>query len=309
MLKLVLIAFAGIYLAGCKRDRTNVINPPDTSSLQQLSLDDAQVQASDNQISNDANAVLSEGAGKSVDTTISSCSITVDSTNHHDTLVYTLVYSGFNAAQNFSRTGTVVIEKVKGILWSTKGCTVTFTYINLSVTKISSGKTFTFNGSRTWTNASGGLIRDLGNGTTSYVTLQITGNMQITFDNNTTKTWNISRTSTWAGTYPSALTLTVGGNGSADGYNNLIEYGTNRNGEAFYTQINPNTPVLYSESCNWTSIWGKLIHQIPNVPKSATITYGYNNGDVLVTQGTCADNYRLDWNIKGKTGTIYLSIP
>jgi hypothetical protein len=284
-----------------------------TTSLIQLSKDDAQVQASDDEIMNDANTILtSTNSAKSMDTIINSnLTITVDSINHGDTIVYTMIYNGFNTGHNFSRTGTVLIEKLKGVHWSTVGCAVTYQYINLAVTKVTDGKTFIFNGTRTWTNVSGGLIKDLGNGSVTSIVHNITGALQITFDNGVTRTWSIARQRTWNGTFPSSLTVTASGFGSAAGYNNLVEYGTDRNGEAFYGQIN--TPILYSYNIcipyAWLPIWGVIVYQIPSVPKSGTVTFGYNSSDVLVTEGTCADYYKLDWVVKIKNGTIYLMIP
>jgi hypothetical protein len=302
----ILIAVVGINIAGCKKDKTSTT--PDPSSLQQLSKDDAQVQATDDQITGDANSVLSSSSSKSMDTTISSCVITVD-TVHGDTLQITLLYNGFSMGSGFKRTGTVVITKLLTSHWSDMGCAVTFKYESLSVEKISSGKTFIFNGTRTWTNVSGGLIKNLNGSTT--VTHQITGAMTITFEDGSTRVWTISRQRVWGGTYPAALTVTVSGFGSAAGYNNLVEYGTNRKGEAFYTQIN--TPILYAfNSClafQWIPIWGVIEYQIPSVPKSATLTFGYNSSETLVPYGNCADYFRLDWVVKTNSGTDYFQIP
>ncbi|MGD0709666.1 MAG: hypothetical protein ABR968_00650 [Bacteroidales bacterium] len=302
----ILIVVVGINITGCKKDRTKPIQNPDTSSLLQLSKDDAQVQASDDEITNDANSVLSSTSSKSIDTTINSCTITIDTIGAlNDTLRISLYYDGYNTGGNFKRTGTVIITKPLLVPWKDAGCEVTYRYLNLSVEKISTGKTFTFNGTRTWTNVSGGLIKNLNGSTT--ITYTITGAMQITFDDGTQRIWNISRQIIWGGTLPYALTATVSGFGSAAGYNNLEEYGTNRKGEAFYTQIN--TPILYSEICSGDPIWGQIVYQIPSVPKSATITFGYNSSDVLVSYGSCAENYKLDWVVKTNSGTIYLSIP
>jgi len=309
---IVLIAISTISIvSGCKKDRTSDVTTPDTSSLQQLAQDDAQVQSSDNEIINDGNSALTAHSNKAVDSTaINSCTITVDTNATKDSLQITMHYNGYNTGHNFTRTGFVVITKPLGKAWSVAGCSVQFKYENLYITKVSSGKKFEFNGSRTFTNVSGGRIIDLGSTTTPTDSVEhsITGAMQITFENGTTRTWNISRTRTWTGTYPSALVLTVSNipGSSSGGYNNLVEYGTNRNGEAFYTSIN--TPIVYSESCNWDPIWGGFTHQIPGVSKSATVTFGYNSSDALVTQGACADFYKLDWVIKNNSGTIYLPL-
>jgi hypothetical protein len=305
----ILVAVIGINIAGCKKDKTTTTTP-DSSSLSQLAKDDAQVQASDDEISNDANSVLSSGSSKSMDTTIVSCNISVDSLTHGDTIVYTLVYNNYSTVHGFSRTGTVEIEILKGVHWRNPGATVTFKYISLSIEKISSGKTFIFNGTRTWTNISGGLIINLGHGGLSPVVHQITGNMAITFDDGTQRIWTISRQRSWSGTFPGSLTVTVSGFGTSGSYSNLVEYGANRKGEAFYSSIN--TPIIYNNTCTtyqWTPIWGAIEHQIPSVPKSAIVTYGYNSSDVLVTEGDCATVFQLAYNVKGTTGTIYFPIP
>jgi len=131
MLKLIIIIISviGISISGCKK-RIPDTPAPDTSSLQQLSIDDAQIQASDNQVTNDANGVLSSTSSKLMDTTISNCSITIDSLNHGDTIVYTLVYNGVNSGHNFTRKGTVIIEKLKSVHWQSVGASVTFQYLN-----------------------------------------------------------------------------------------------------------------------------------------------------------------------------------
>jgi hypothetical protein len=303
----ILTIVIGISFAGCKKNRTNEVTNPDTSSLQQLARDDAQVQASDDHITNDVNDILSQSNAKSIEDSIpNSCTISIDSIHHGDTIVYTLLYNGYSGLHNFLRTGTVVIERLKNVHWKDSGATVWVTYISLAITKISSGKSFIFSGNRTYENVSGGLIKELGHGAVS-IKHQITGSLQITFEDGTTRNWTLRKTRTFSGTYPTQLEMTVGGFGSDGGYNNLIEWGANRKGENFYTQIT--TPILYSESCGWDPIWGVLIHQIPSVPKSAAITFGYNSSSQQVTQGSCADYFKLDWVIKTNHGTIYIKIP
>jgi len=80
-----------------------------------------------------------------LDSIPNSCTITIDTVGA-DTLRYTLVYNGFSLLHNFSRTGTVIIKKLIGTHWYDAGTTVWFTYVNLQIEKISTGKTFTFNG-------------------------------------------------------------------------------------------------------------------------------------------------------------------
>ena len=282
-------------------------------SLQQLSKDDAQFQASDDEITNDANAVLSSSklsSSKGMDTTVSNCTIKVDTVGGGDTLQITMIYSGFNKGLNFSRTGTVVITKPLNRRWKDTGCTVTYTYLSLAVTKVTAAKTFIFTGTRTWTNVKGGLIMNL-NGSSATVTHTITGAMTITFDDGIQRLWTISRQRIWGGTFPSALTVTVSGFGSNSVYSNLVEYGINRKGEAFFTQIN--TPIQYTYntciSYQWVPIWGQIVYQIPSVPKALSLLSVIIAVMHLLHREPVHDDYKLDWDIKGTPGTIYLSLP
>jgi hypothetical protein len=317
----ILVAVIGISIAGCKKDKTTTptTTTPDPSSLQQLANDDNQVTASDNEMTNDANGVLSSSKVNSVRSRVqgmdtmappANCTITIDTVGSNQ--VITLVYNGLNTTGTFSKTGTVIITKALGVKWSTQNASVTIQFVNLTITKVSSGKSFIYNGTRTWTNISGGLIVNLGSTSvpTTSVTHQITGNMSITFDNGTQRTWTVNRQRVWTGTFPTALVLSASGFGSSNGYNNCTEYGTNRNGELFYTQVNPSTPVVFSEACLWVPISGVLVHSIPSTPKSGTITYGYvynsnNNSFTLATSGTCADAYQLAWTWKTYSGTLF----
>jgi hypothetical protein len=310
----ILVAVIGINIAGCKKDKTTPTSTtPDPSSLTQLTKDDNQVQSSDNEISNDANAVLSSSKVNSVRENFkgmdsvappANCIITIDTVGTNQ--VITFVYNGLNTNGTFSRTGTVIVTKALGVKWLTINASITIQYVNLAVTRIASGKQFIYNGTMTWTNISGGLILNL-NGT-GTVTHQITGNMSITFDDGTQRTWTVNRQRVWSGTYPLALVLSESGFGTSGTYNNCTEYGTNRNGEAFFTQVSPTTPVVFNETCLWVPNSGVLIHSIPSTPKSATITFGYNSSDQLVSSGDCATYYQLVWTWKTSTGTLYAPI-
>ena len=283
----ILILVMNIMInTGCKKDNSSStsLQDPSSSSLQQLSQDDAQVQISDNQITNDVDNYLISDDDKSIGDHIIpfSCDATVDTTSHGDTIVYTFVYNGFNGFHDFHRSGTVIIEKLKGVHWMDPGAFVMIKYVNLKIGHLFSGKTFTYNGMRMYKDVTGGIIKNLGSSLTS-IEFQMVGSMQITFENGTTKTWNISRTKTWGGTYPDQLTVTYTGNGYAGGYNNLSLWGADRNGETFYAQII--TPIMYSESCHWYPIWGVFVYQVPGIPKSATVTYGYDSSHQLVSEG------------------------
>ena len=81
----ILIAVVAFSVAGCKKDKTNDATP-DSSSMQQLSKDQNDVETSSNDAMNDVSNVLSGGSGKSLEgwpcnATIDSSKIVNDSIN------------------------------------------------------------------------------------------------------------------------------------------------------------------------------------------------------------------------------------
>lgn len=299
----ILVAVIGISIAGCKKDKND---NTDTNSLQQLSKDEVAVESATNDVLNDANNVLSGGSSsKSIDGF--PCNATIDSVSHStvDTIVYYMTFSGLNCSGTHTRTGNVIIKKAVGTHWINAGATVLVTYVDLKITKVSSGKSLTLNGTKTFENVNGGLLVQLGGSITS-VTHKISGAVQATFDDGTTRTWTIARQRIFTGTL-GQLVVTESGFGSDGGYSNLVVWGTNRNGEAFYTQIT--SPVTFKQACGWDPVSGIKIHQIPSDTKSATITFGYDDNNQPVTGSNCPTRYKLDW-VKGQhSGTIYLPLP
>jgi len=296
----ILIAVIGISAAGCRKDRDK--DNTDTNSMQQLSKDEVSVETATGDVLNDANSILSGASGKSIE--IFPCNVTVDSSSIvGDTITYAVTFSGLNCAETFYREGNALIKKNINTHWRDTGATVKVTYIDLKITKVSTGKYIILNGTKTFENVSGGLLIQLGAGVTS-ITHRITGAVQATFEDNTTRTWNITRQRTFTGT-SGQFVVTEDGFGSADGYSNLVVWGTNRNGEIFYTQITQS--VEFRQTCEWDPVSGIVVHQIPGDSKSATITFGYNDQNEPTTD--CPTKYKVDWEKDTHSGTIYLQLP
>ena len=135
---------------------------------------------------------------------------------------------------------------------------------------------------------------------------KLQGSVQATFNNNTTRTWNVARKLTYTGIYPGNLMLSIEGYGSAAGYNNLVTWGVNRHGENFYTQINQ--AVVLKQQCGWDPISGVKVHQIPADGKSATITFGYDNNNLPITNGACPDKFKVDWVKGNNSGTVFINL-
>ncbi|MDD5570306.1 MAG: hypothetical protein PHD97_04025 [Bacteroidales bacterium] len=298
-LAIVLIAVIGIGLTGCKKDeKTN------TDSMEQLSKDQNTVQCASDEGLNDANDILEQGSrGRGYKLP---CNVTLDTVViNGDTIRYTLTYDGLNCLQNVIRKGVIIVKKKISDSWKTAGAKVYVQFINFKITK--HARTVTVNGMKAFENVSGGRVVDLGNGTTTSVVHRVSGYLDATFDDGTTRKWNIARQLTFTGNASTQqLILTADGFGSANGYSNLETWGDTRKGDAFYSQIL--TSISIKQACAWDPASGVLSISIPADDIKATITAGYDVNDKPITNGDCPAKVKLDWEKGSKTGTIYLPL-
>ncbi len=299
----VLVLAAGISISGCKKDEKETTKP-DSSSVSQLSEDENQVSASADEIFKDADNFLSDHSdGKSLP-----CNFTYDSVKsiNGDTITYQFHYNGNNCENTFHVKGELNIVKLISKHWIEAGTTVTLKFINIEIRKLSNNKTVILNGEKTYENESGGLVITL-DGTGSVVH-KVSGTLTVKFEDGTVREWSIARKKTFTGSFLGhTIVLAVEGFGSADGYDNLETYGTNREGEKFYTQIS--TPVVIKETCGWDPCSGMMVLQLPSEGKSATVSFGYDSNNEPIAEDDCPARFRIDWNDNGSTGTIFLPLP
>lgn len=306
-LSLFLAVLLSFGMTSCQKDKTSTSSDnTNTTSLQNTANDENQVTSASDEALNDINTVLAGTAGGLKSADGPPCHATVDSTAVvNDTITYYITYNGVNCRGNLNRTGQVEISKHVGTKWWQAGATITYQFINLHVTHVKSGKSITLNGRKTYVNVSGGLIFMIPQYITS-VTTKDSGYMNVTFDDNTSKFWNVRRqiTYTKVNTY---LVMTIDGFGSADTYNNLVMWGTNRNSEPFYIQILQS--VVHREVCGFDPCTGQKKIMIPAKNKGATLTFGYDDNNQPVTGDACPTKYKVDWYIGSNSGTIYLFLP
>ncbi len=310
----LLVLLLGMILSGCKKEKTNKL-PEDSSTLQQVTKDENQVQDATDDAFNDVNLLLSSSSSSQLKSSFlwgGPCNVTVDSpTVIGDTIIYHIRYHGNNCHQTVSRYGVVEVKKNLNTNWYMPNATVFVTFINDTITRLASGKSLILNGKKRFENVTGGVIWQLGNGISS-ITHKISGNLIATFDDGTIRTWHISRLRTFTGTPPlptdtvGHLILTEDGFGNEGGYDKLCVWGTNRNGEEFYTQINES--VVHKQDFNFDPCSGVKVFQIPGKSKKATVTFGFDDNNQPVTCDTWPDRYRVDWEVNGQTGTVYLPL-
>ena len=302
-LAMILVAAAALALTSCKKENINdgTANP---ASMEQLSADENNVENIMNDAENDVSSVMSNN-GNYKSTEFLPCNATLDSLAVvNDTVTMYITYNGLNCNGTRNRTGKIEIKKKVGTHWEQAGATIIYKYINFTVTRVATGKSVTLNGTKTFVNVNGGHRWQVGTLITSYVQ-RASGSMTASFDNGTSRTWNVARQLTYTGT-PGQFVLTVDGFGSAGEFENLVVWGTNRQGEEFFTQITQS--VVHKQACDWNPVSGIKIHQIPADSKSATITFGFDSNNQPVVGDDCPTRYRIDWQKNNQSGTMFMPL-
>lgn len=299
----VLVSAITLTLTSCKKDdlNTGTANP---ESLKQLSADENDVESIMNDAEGDVSNVMSNG-GNFKSTAWLPCNATLDSLAvANDTVTMYITYNGLTCNNKRMRTGKIEIKKKVGMHWNLAGAAVIYKFIDYKVTRVSNNTSVMLNGTKTFVNVNGGLRWQVGTLIDSYVE-RISGSMQASFDNGTSRTWNVARQVTYTGT-PQQLIMTIDGLGTSGDYQNLVVWGTNRLGEDFYTQISQQ--IVCRQACDWDAVSGIKIHQVPGASKSATLTFGYNDNNEPITGDECPTRYRLDWQINNQSGTSFLPL-
>ncbi len=290
---------ATLILSGCDKKNDDPVDV-NTEDLQQLSDDENKTLDEVDEVMNDASNVMTSNTLKSTD--VFPCNATVDSTSVvNDTINIVITYNGLNCRGTVMRYGQVIVKKKVGEHWGMAGASVVVKFNNLTTTRVVSNKTKVLNGTKIHTNISGGHLFMLGTLTNSIIHRN-SGTLSVSFENGTSRTWQLARQITYTGT-PLNLTMSIDGFGTADGYSNLTVWGVNRQGNAFYSQ-NTST-VVKKQECEYRPSAGITVHQIPSKSRSATITYGFDDNNQPIATGDCATKYRLDWVTANSSGTVF----
>jgi len=293
-------------LSSCSKKENTTTTTTKTDSMQQLTIDENNVVNASDQASNDAENVLSTGKLKSTESGPCNTTVTIGGIVN-DTISIDIEYNGPDCNNKVIRSGHIIVKKKYLEDWGTAGATVIVTMNNFKLTKISGGKSLTLNGSKYFENVSGHYLFELGlDSNVTSVVHREGGNITATFDDNSVKVWTLARQATYTGSLI-ALVITEDGLGTADGYSNLEIWGINRNGEQFYSSI-PTQSIVYKQVCNFDPCSGTLVDQIPSASKSATVTYGYDSNNNLITNGDCPSRYRVVYVIGNQSGTLFLPL-
>jgi len=310
-----LTVVAGLVTA-CNKSNSTTGNNSGTSTAPNTSTAQIETQADDesqvnteltnaeNDINNSLNTsatfngvgTTGTGAGLQILYNLCDATVTTDTANGQRELIIT--YDGLGCAGHRTRTGVITISIPIGTHWKDKGAVVTVNINQLKITRISDKKTIIINGTYTFTNVTGGLLRDLAS--LGTITHTVTAdNLSVQFADSATRTWSVAKQRVF--TYNNGVVITTTGTHSDGTYNNIAVWGTNRFGNSFETLIRQ--PLVISQDCDWRLTSGET----ETIRKAVTldITYGLDSsGNPTSCPGTGYYYYKAVWTVGGKTYTF-----
>jgi len=238
------VTLTAVVMTACKKDEPENI-PPDSSPVQQLSKDDNSVEENLDEALIDAGQVLS-GTNKSVENMGIPCGATLDSTIiMNDTIIHFLTYDGLNCQQTRYRQGKIHIKIKENAHWLFPGAFITIHFHNYEVTNIFTNNKVTINGMSQIENVSGGIPALLGNGLNTVIHKN-TAHIHVSFNGHPPRDWHLMKMLVYSGT-PGSLILAINGFGQTTGHQNLVSWGTDRDGKKFFNEVEES--VVFKESC------------------------------------------------------------
>jgi hypothetical protein len=218
----------------------------------------------------------------------------------------TITYNGAECNGVINRLGTITItllDYTQGARWKSAGATLQVAYLNLVVTNIVSGASYTLNGTHYLTNVTVCLAYQVMDGsvTGTVAHKHITDNFTVTFANGTQKTWSARRTRTFTGAgILSVRTVTLAGDTSINGESNVEIWGTNRNGDAFSSSLI--VPIASNNVCGYYHpVSGEYTHFVAN--RTVDVLFGVNSAGLPITGATCAFGYKITYTVNGNVQT------
>lgn len=267
-----LFAFAlAISFTACKKEGDDD-NNNNNDEIATHSDDQSRFATEVDAVANDADVALESypafsGRFHGVQGIICDATIAVNTTSNPMTV--TITYDGSNCLGNRTRTGVVVLSMAQGTQWKNAGAAVTITFQDLKITRVIDNKSITINGSQTYTNVSGGLLINLASLTN--ITHSITSNgLSVKFDNGSTRSWQVAKQRVF--TYNAGVVITTTGTHTDGNTTGIAEWGTNRFGGAFTTQITE--PLIVRQDCSFRLTGGAVKHTTGGA--NATATFGLN---------------------------------
>ena len=291
-----------VIFTACQKSISSSVDESTEVSMQ--ADDESRVATEMDATANDADVMLEatpsfSGRRMQVQSPICDATVAVDTASNPRTI--TITYNGTNCQGNRTRTGVVVISMAQGVRWRDAGAAITVSFQNLTITRLRDNKSITINGSQTYTNVSGGLLVNLPSLGSITHTITSSG-MTITFDNGSQRSWQVARQRVF--TYNNGVVITTTGMHSEGNTTGIVEWGTNRFGNAFSTTITQ--PLVIRQDCDFRVTSGEVVHTRGAI--TATATFGLDaTGNPTSCPGSGSYYMKIVWiGAGGTTHTVIL---
>jgi hypothetical protein len=274
--KIRLIAAVTFIMAAaftsCKKTDTNQSASDQTTELTAQADDQSSVSTELDAVANDANTILESNVafnGKIENALGVLCNATTVADSANGIKKITITYNGSNCSGKRSFTGVVVLSMPVAVHWKDAGAVLTINIQNLKITRVNDSKSITINGTKTITNVTGGILKDLSSRGT--ITHAINGtDLSLTFDNGTKRTWQVAKQRVF--TFNNGIVITTTGTHKEGAVSGISEWGTNRFGNDFVTAISQ--PMVVRQDCDFRLVSGEVTHG--KLIADVTVTFGLN---------------------------------
>jgi len=309
VLSVITLYFISLFASSCKK-QTNEAELD--AKVQQHNTDAGNYKSELDQADNDINNSLSNtGLGKEGGSS-PLCGVTIDTSSISQKYI---VYNFDGVTPCFSpsrtRSGKIKVQLTSGKRWGDVGSVITETFINYKVVRLSDNKSITLNGVKTYKNVNGNNWLGYLLGTTSLKFQERALNIQVTFENGSTATWNSARTAELKYTPVNAdpkikyayTTFKSNGDTTINGINNVESWGVNRFGENFTSYYN--APIVSNDYCGLSRFnSGELVYKIQN--NDFMFTLGLDQNGIPTTLN-CAYGFKVTWTVGGNSKSVILS--
>jgi hypothetical protein len=261
------VTFLVLLLGACKK--ADVVNVTDTTDYKTQTDDQLLISAEIDAVTIDANTAVEATdyffARNTNSNNLCDGKTTVDSSGAFK--VITIDYDGINCAGKTKRKGQVIVSMQKNKKWSNAGAVLNISYRDLVITRIGDNKTIILNGNLDLTNESGGRLSDIM--LKNLVHSIHSSSMKITFEDGTTRTWQLAVKRTFS--FDNGLVISSTGDHANGAQKGISAWGTTRAGKHFVTMIAE--PMIIRQDCYFRLVSAKLVQEQGD---TLTITFGLN---------------------------------
>jgi len=292
------LGFVVISLAfgGCNRDGVKVNDDAESSEISQLSTDESDYSAEMEQATNDLDLAIFNkvnASGGRIEATL--CGATIDSSMPNR---YIVAFDGTTACKGRIRSGRIEVSLYNKPLWAIKDAVLGIDFQYYKVKIVATGKEHAFVGVAKVYNQTGGLAKNVldGTGRVDSVVHRIrVSGLRANLSNSYNAEWNVAKTRTWVAKGENFFVRTKGDT-TVNGQSNVSVWGRTRKNRAFFTQILQ--PIVATQNCGFGKpIAGQRYHG--GFTKSVKTTFGVDaSGNAIATGANifdCAFGLKLEY--------------